>query len=96
MDKLPVLTAIAVMVFGAPAFGQLAPPAAVTTAPPIVVPPTSILTPRGPALITGTPGGPQSVMIPGSPIPGMLLNNGNGTSTIMIPGGTSQVAPTPR
>jgi hypothetical protein len=36
------------------------------------------------------------VMIPGSAVPGTMLNNGNGTSTVIIPGGPSQVVPTPR
>jgi hypothetical protein len=35
-------------------------------------------------------------MIPGSPIPGTVFNNGNGTSSIMIPGSASELVPTPR
>jgi hypothetical protein len=29
-------------------------------------------------------------------VPGMLMNNGNGTSTIMVPGSPSEVVPAPR
>jgi hypothetical protein len=36
------------------------------------------------------------VTIPGSAVPGTLINNGNGTSTIMVPGSPSEVVPTPR
>jgi hypothetical protein len=36
------------------------------------------------------------IMIPGSPVPGMMMNNGNGTSTIMVPGSASEVVPTPK
>jgi hypothetical protein len=36
------------------------------------------------------------IMIPGSPVNGMMLNNGNGTSSIMVPGSPSEVVPTPR
>jgi hypothetical protein len=58
--------------------------------------PSGVMTSRGPGLVTGSAGATQSVMIPGSPVGGMMLNNGNGTSTIMVPGAPSQVVPTPR
>jgi hypothetical protein len=91
------LVAIAV-----PALAQLSPPGAAPgfqapiTAPPPITPPASIGTSRGSGLVSGSAGSPRSVMIPGSPVPGMLLDNGNGTSSIMVPGGTTQVVPTPR
>jgi hypothetical protein len=47
-------------------------------------------------LVTGSSGGGESVMIPGSAVPGTLMNNGNGTSTMIVPGGPPQVVPTPR
>ena len=78
------------------ALAQLASPG---TAPGFQAPlaaPSSVGTGRGAGLVSGSTGSPQSVMIPGSPVPGMLLNNGNGTSTIMVPGGQSEVVPTPR
>jgi hypothetical protein len=78
----------------------------VTAPPPIVAPPATatpniatapgITTSRGAGLLTGTPGSPQMVTIPGSAVPGMLINNGNGTSSIMVPGGPSELVPTPR
>jgi hypothetical protein len=75
---------------------RLSPPAPPMAPPPIVVPPPTVLTPQGPALVSPGSGGPASVMIPGSAVPGTLINNGNGTSTIIVPGGPSLVAPTPR
>jgi hypothetical protein len=78
----------------APAGGSLTPP------PPVVAPPAtqtpSITTSRGTGLVTGNPGSPQMITLPGSAVPGMLINNGNGTSTIMVPGSPSEVVPTPR
>lgn len=67
-----------------------------TPSPSPVVAPPSVTTPRGSGLVTGSPGGPQMIMIPGSPVPGMMMNNGNGTSTIMVPGSASEVVPTPK
>jgi hypothetical protein len=58
--------------------------------------PSSITTSHGPGLVTGTPGSPESVMVPGSPVNGTVLNNGNGTSTMMVPGQPSGTIPTPR
>jgi hypothetical protein len=71
----------------------VAPP--VTPAPSIAGAP-GITTSRGAGLVTGTPGSPQTVTIPGSAVPGTLINNGNGTSTIMVPGSPSELVPTPR
>lgn len=87
-----------------PAIGQnstlLAP---LPTPPPVLAPPltppgpaSTVTTARGPALVTGNPAAPRSVLIPGSPVPGTMFDNGNGTSTVVIPGGGSQVVPTPR
>ena len=42
------------------------------------------------------PAAPRSIIIPGSAVPGTVYDNGNGTSTVVIPGGGSQVIPTPR
>ena len=74
---------------------------AVTTGPALaqttsLATPSSITTSRGPGLVTGTPGSPGSVMVPGSPVNGALMNNGNGTSTMMVPGQPSGVVPTPK
>ena len=80
-----------------PSGGTMAPPPAVVAAPiPSITPTPGVTTSRGAGLVTGSPGSPQMVTIPGSAVPGMLINNGNGTSTIMIPGSTSEVVPNPR
>jgi hypothetical protein len=71
----------------------VAPPA--TPTPSITTRP-GVSTSRGVGLVTGSPGSPQMVTIPGSAVPGTLINNGNGTSTIMVPGSASEVVPTPR
>jgi hypothetical protein len=75
---------------------QLSPPASSMAPPPIMAPPPTVLTPQGPAMIVPGSGGPASVMLPGSAVPGTLTNNGNGTSTIIVPGGPPQVVLTPR
>ncbi len=59
-------------------------------------PPTSVPTATGPALVTGTSGRALTIMIPGSPVGGFVSNNGNGTSTVIVPGSVPQVVPTPR
>jgi hypothetical protein len=64
--------------------------------PPQIVTPSSIPTSRGAGIVTGAPGSPQSVMIPGSAIPGTVVNNGNGTSSVIVPGSPSELVPTPR
>ena len=69
-------------------------PMAPSSAP--IAPSSSVGTSRGPGLVTGSPGSPQTVMTPGSAVPGTMMNNGNGTSSIMTPGAPSQVVPTPR
>jgi hypothetical protein len=55
---------------------------------------TSVPTSRGPGL--ATPGSSGGVMVPGSPVNGTLMNNGNGTSSMMVPGQPSGTVPTPR
>jgi hypothetical protein len=96
------LALIGLAAIGGPALAQLSAPGAAPgfqapiMAPPPIMAPSSIGTSRGSGLVSGTAGSPRSVMIPGSPVPGMLLDNGNGTSSIMVPGSTTQVVPTPR
>ena len=58
--------------------------------------PSSITTSRGPGLVTGTTGSPESVILLGYPVNGTLMNNGNGTSTMMVPGQFSGAVPSPR
>jgi hypothetical protein len=59
-------------------------------------PPTSVMTPLGSGLVTARTGSTASVMIPGSPVNGLLVPNGNGTSSLMIPGQLPATVPTPR
>lgn len=72
-----------------PLGGTIPPP------PPVVAPPSGPAV-SGSAPVTVAPAMPRSVVIPGSPVPGTLYDNGNGTSTVVVPGGGSQVIPTPR
>ncbi len=58
--------------------------------------PNSFETSRGPAYITGSFGSMQTTTIPGSPGQGLLMSNGNGTSTLIAPGQLPQVVGTPR
>jgi hypothetical protein len=52
----------------------------------------SVITSRGPAFVTGHIGSVETTTIPGS----FLVNNGNGTSTLAVPGGLPQTVATPR
>jgi hypothetical protein len=78
-------------------FAPMLPPVASPNAPSgdITPAPRTATTSGGSGLVTGNGNNP-SVMIPGSAIPGTLYNNGNGTSTVIIPGAPSEVIPTPR
>jgi hypothetical protein len=57
---------------------------------------TPVETSRGSAVVTGTLGSMGITTIPGGGGQGFLMNNGNGTSTLIVPGGTPQVVPTPK
>ena len=50
----------------------------------------------GSAFITGNVGSMETTTLPGSAGQGLLMNNGNGTSTLLTPGGVPQVVATPR
>jgi hypothetical protein len=56
----------------------------------------SVLTSRGPAFVTGHVGSWETTTLPGSGGQGLLMNNGNGTSTLIVPGGMPQTVGTPR
>ncbi|HEX3400429.1 MAG TPA: hypothetical protein VHT74_08890 [Acetobacteraceae bacterium] len=56
----------------------------------------SVVTSRGPAFVTGHLGSLETTTIPGSAGQGFLMNNGNGTSTLIVPGGIPQTVATPR
>lgn len=59
-------------------------------------PGSSFETTRGPGFVTGSVGSLETTTIPGSPGQGFLSSNGNGTSTLIVPGGLPQVVATPR
>ena len=56
----------------------------------------AVITSRGPAYITGNLGSFQTTTLPGSGGQGFLMSNGNGTSTLLTPGGLPQTVATPR
>jgi hypothetical protein len=56
----------------------------------------SVITSRGPAFVTGRLGSLATTTLPGNRGQGFLMNNGNGTSTLIVPGGVPQVVVTPR
>jgi hypothetical protein len=56
----------------------------------------SVITARGPAFVTGHLGSLETTTLPRSGGQGFLMNNGNGTSTLIVPGGVPQVVATPR
>lgn len=56
----------------------------------------SLFTARGPAIVTGHIGSTETTTVPGSGGQGLLMNNGNGTSTLVVPGGMPQTVETPR
>jgi hypothetical protein len=56
----------------------------------------SVITSRGPAFVTGHLGSLETTTLPGNGGQGFLMNNGNGTSTLIVPGGVPQVVATPR
>jgi hypothetical protein len=104
MHRFLLVTVALLAAMAGPAMAQIQPPGGAPgfqspVAPPSpspVLAPSSVTTSRGAGLVTGSAGAPQTIMIPGSPIPGTVFNNGNGTSSIMIPGSASELVPTPR
>jgi hypothetical protein len=53
-------------------------------------------TARGPAIVTGNFGAVQTTTLPGAAGQGIMINNGNGTSTLIGQGGMTTTVPTPR
>jgi len=96
MSKTGSATLVFGILGGTAAVAQSLPLGATLPPPPPVLAPSDAANPRGPNLVTGTPGARQTIVIPGSPVPGTLYDNGNGTTTVLVPGGASQVIPTPR
>lgn len=56
----------------------------------------SLMTSHGAAVVTGNIGSMETTTLPGSGGSGLLMSNGNGTSTLIVPGGVPQVIATPR
>jgi hypothetical protein len=56
----------------------------------------SVFSSRGPAFVTGHLGSMETTTLPGGGGQGLLMNNGNGTSTLIVPGGIPQTVATPR
>jgi hypothetical protein len=57
----------------------------------------TLMMPRGgPIVTTGQVGQMQTTTLPGSAGQGLLTNNGNGTSTLIVPGGMPETLATPR
>jgi hypothetical protein len=52
--------------------------------------------PRGSGIVTGSIGSMATTTLPGSGGQGLLMNNGNGTGTLVVPGGVPQIVTTPR
>jgi hypothetical protein len=95
--KANILRIVAMLsIIGGVAEAQTPPLGGTLAPPPPVVAPSSIPNSRGLALMPATPSAPQTVVIPGLPVPGTVIDNGNGTSTLVIPGGGAQTIPTPR
>ena len=89
------VTAVALLMsLGATAGARVTGPALLNVQAPM--PGQSVITSRGPAVITGNLGSFQTTTIPGSGGEGFLINNGNGTSTLLTPGGLPQTVATPR
>jgi hypothetical protein len=55
-----------------------------------------VITPGGPALVTGHVGAMDTISIPGSGEQSFLMNNGNGSGTLYTPGMLPQSIITPR
>jgi hypothetical protein len=52
--------------------------------------------PRGSEIVSGNIGSMATNTLPGSGGQGFLMNNGSGTTTLLLPGGVPQVVTTPR
>jgi hypothetical protein len=66
------------------------------SAPQVASPGQFFTTPRGTGVVTGQVGSMATTTVPGSGRQGLLMNNGNGTSTLIVPGGAPDIVVTPR
>jgi hypothetical protein len=58
-------------------------------------PSQTVETSRGPIFTTGSVGSMQTTTLPAGAGQALLTNNGNGTSTLLVPGGLPQVVASP-
>jgi hypothetical protein len=56
----------------------------------------TLFTPQGPVYATGPATGYQTAILPGGGGDGVLINNGNGTSTLFNPDGAISTVPSAR
>ncbi len=56
----------------------------------------TVLTPNGPGFVTGQVGSFATTTLPGGGGQGLLINNANGTGTLIVPGGAPETVITPR
>jgi hypothetical protein len=92
--SIAVIAMALLMGLGGTAWARVSGPALINVQ--ASMPGQSFLTSRGPAFVTGNLGTMQTTTIPGSGGEGFLMNNGNGTSTLLTPGGLPQTVATPR
>jgi hypothetical protein len=92
--SIAVMAMALLMGLGGTAWARVSGPALIDVQ--ATMPGQSIITSRGPAFVTGNLGSFQTTTIPGSGGEGFLMNNGNGTSTLLTPGGLPQTVATPR
>jgi hypothetical protein len=79
-----------------PTLGGVAPPSVGALSGGVPTPGQVTFAPHGPIVVTGHAGNFATTTLPaGVPGQGLLISNGNGTSTLIAPGGAT-VVPTPR
>jgi hypothetical protein len=82
-----------------PHAGALAAPSYATPVAPFAASPhvgAPVWTPHGLGVVTGGFGSTVTTSLPGSGGEGLLINNGNGASTLLVPNGLSETVATPR
>ncbi|HUB11919.1 MAG TPA: hypothetical protein VMB34_08180 [Acetobacteraceae bacterium] len=99
MRKALVLAGAATLLFAAAKTSIAAPDYATPIAPLSSALPSlgaPVMTPRGMGVVTGNMGSMGMVSMPGTGGQALLMNNGNGTSTLIGPNFPAQIVMTPR
>jgi hypothetical protein len=97
MRRLMVLASLGMLLaphaeaWAAPSYAT--PAARLSASPPVG---GSVATQGGFGMVTGDFGSTAITSLPGSGGEGLLMNNGNGTSTLTVPNGPSETVATPR